>query len=72
MSKNICCCSQLHSNDETCYIVEAILQLAKRLELTTVAEFVVSKEVFEQVKAMGFDEFQGFYFSKPSDEILLP
>ncbi len=46
-------------------MVELIVDFAKSFKLKTVAEFVSSKEIFDIVKNMGIDEFQGFYFCEP-------
>ena len=46
-------------------MVELIINFAKSFNLKTVAEFVSDKEIFEMVKNLGIDEFQGFYFCKP-------
>ncbi len=51
-------------------ITQSITLLAKELGITTVAEFVHSKEVLETVKALHIDEAQGFYLAKPSADIL--
>ena len=48
-------------------IVKTIVNCAKSLHFKTVAEFVHSKKVFEVCKELGIDEFQGFYFSEPSE-----
>jgi len=56
---------------ETSYkITHSIILLAKELGITTVAEFVHSKEVLETVKMLHIDEVQGFYLAKPSPNIL--
>ena len=56
---------------ETSYkITHSITLLAKELGITTVAEFVHSKEVLETVKTLQIDEVQGFYLAKPSEKIL--
>jgi len=56
---------------ETSYkITHSIAVLAKELGITTVAEFVHSKEVLECVKTLHIDELQGFYLAKPSPDIL--
>jgi EAL domain-containing protein (putative c-di-GMP-specific phosphodiesterase class I) len=39
--------------------------MAKNLGLKTVAEGVESKEHFDELKKLGVDIFQGYYFSKP-------
>lgn len=51
-------------NKKARIIVEAIIDLTKRLKLKTVAEGIETEEQYELVKKMGCDEIQGFYFSK--------
>lgn len=46
-------------------IVEAVLGLAKALELHTVAEGVETLEHVQQLRQMGCDMGQGYYFAKP-------
>lgn len=48
-------------------IVQTIINMAKNLNLKTIAEGVESKEHFETLKKMGVDYFQGYYFAKPMD-----
>ena len=50
-------------------ITQSIVMLAKELEIRTVAEFVHSKEILEEVKRLKIDEVQGFYLAKPQAEI---
>ena len=45
--------------------VSSIVALSKNLGIKTIAEYVYNKEIFEITKALGVDEFQGSYFSKP-------
>lgn len=52
------------------YIAETIFHLAKKLEVSTVAEFVENEQIYEKVKALNIDYSQGYYFSKPLPEIL--
>jgi len=52
-------------NKKAKIIVEAIIDLAKKLEMKTVAEGVETEEQYEIVKQMKCDEIQGYYFSKP-------
>jgi diguanylate cyclase (GGDEF)-like protein/PAS domain S-box-containing protein len=47
-------------------IVEAVLGLAKALELHTVAEGVETPEQMQQLRQMGCDMGQGYYFAKPT------
>ena len=45
-------------------IVELIIDFAKKVNKKTVAEFVSSKEIFEECKKLGIDYFQGFYIDE--------
>jgi diguanylate cyclase (GGDEF)-like protein len=45
--------------------VRCFVEVAKIIELKTVAEFVSTPEVFERVKALGIDFAQGFLLHKP-------
>jgi diguanylate cyclase (GGDEF)-like protein len=45
--------------------VKSIVQLAKALEIKTLAEFVSSEEIFKITYDLGIDYFQGYYFSAP-------
>jgi PAS domain S-box-containing protein/diguanylate cyclase (GGDEF)-like protein len=53
------------SSVEKQQIIDAIVQLAKRLKIKTVAEFVSTKEIFETIKKLGVDYAQGYYFGRP-------
>jgi len=46
-------------------MVETIVDLAKKLEIETIAEFVATKEIFDVVKEVGVDYAQGYYLGKP-------
>lgn len=52
-------------NPRSRIIIEHILQLAKRLELSTVAEGIETPEQAEMVQIMGGDYGQGYLYSKP-------
>ncbi|WP_281951213.1 GGDEF domain-containing response regulator [Nitrosophilus kaiyonis] len=54
-------------NKEAEYIVETISHFSKQLNTQTIAEFVSSKEIFEKLKKLNIDKFQGFYFDKPKN-----
>jgi len=52
--------------DKNSYLIaQTINDFAHTLKIKTIAEFVHSKSVFEIVKRLGIDEFQGYYFSEP-------
>ena len=50
-------------------LVQSIIRFAQELNITTVAEFVENKEIYELLKDYGVDEFQGYYFGRPVDLI---
>ena len=51
-------------------VVETIVDFAQRLHIKTVAEFVHSKDVYERVKLLGIDRFQGFHLGEPSTDLI--
>ncbi len=53
-----------HDHNDTA-IVRAIIQMARGLDLTTIAEGVETEEVLECLREQGCDQIQGYYFSKP-------
>jgi diguanylate cyclase (GGDEF)-like protein len=56
---------RLHSDPESRAIVEAILNLARRLGMTVVAEGIENEEQRAQLVDLGCQAGQGFLFSKP-------
>ncbi|MBN2895828.1 MAG: EAL domain-containing protein [Campylobacterales bacterium] len=46
-------------------IIDAIVQLARRLGIKTIAEYVSSEAIFETVKALVVDYAQGYLFGQP-------
>lgn len=54
-----------YSNPKASPVVESIVSMAKRLNLTTVAEGVESREEAEGISALGIDYIQGYYYSRP-------
>ena len=48
-------------------LVEAIVQFSHKLGIKVIAEYVHSKIIFEMLKSLDVDEFQGFYFYEPSE-----
>jgi diguanylate cyclase (GGDEF)-like protein len=59
-------------------ILKSIVQLSKDLNLSTVAEFVETKEEYEMIKALGVDYAQGYllhqpeFFYSPNTKVKLP
>jgi EAL domain-containing protein (putative c-di-GMP-specific phosphodiesterase class I) len=52
-------------NKDSENIVDAVISLAKSLNLKTIAEGVETLQQLELYKQKGCDEIQGYYFSKP-------
>jgi len=50
-------------------LVKAITEFSKELNIKVIAEHVSSKEIFDILKPLGIDEYQGFYFSIPTETI---
>ena len=46
-------------------IIQAILHMAKAMNLGTLAEGVENEEIARLLLEMGCDEAQGFYYAKP-------
>ncbi len=46
-------------------IVRTIVEFAHRLNIKTVAEFVSSKDIYDECKELGIDYLQGYYLSEP-------
>ncbi len=55
----------IHENKKDLRMVELIIDIAKYLELTVVAEGVESREQYLLLKDAGVNVIQGFYFSRP-------
>ena len=51
-------------------LVKAIVEFSHKLGIKVIAEYVHSKTVFDMLKELNVDEYQGFYFSEPLEEIL--
>ena len=51
-------------NEKAKIIVEAIVNLAKKLKIKIVAEGIETEEQYQFAKQLQCDEIQGYYFSK--------
>ncbi|MEG0770702.1 MAG: GGDEF domain-containing protein [Clostridia bacterium] len=56
---------ELSDNERGRKIIESLVQMAKLLSLTTIAEGVETKEHVEFLKSIGCDMAQGYYYAKP-------
>ena len=57
--------TDMEKNIRAQIIVETIIQMCKRLKITTVAEGIDTKGQVSFLKQIGCDIIQGYYFSKP-------
>ncbi|MEA2099583.1 MAG: EAL domain-containing protein [Campylobacterota bacterium] len=56
--------------DESAYIlVKAIVEFSHKLGIKIIAEFVHNETVFNMLKDLDVDEYQGFYFYEPLEEL---
>ncbi len=55
------------SDQDDAVIVNTIIQMAKNLNLKTIAEGVENVEVLDVINSYGCDEVQGYHFAKPME-----
>ena len=58
------------SNEKHKIIVKTMVELAKSLNIKTVAEYVENEEIYNIVKECGVDYAQGYYIGKPENYTL--
>ena len=57
--------ANLHEDEQDRTIVRAIIQIAQSMGIKTIAEGIEDPLVAEQLRAMGCDKVQGYWYSKP-------
>lgn len=55
----------IDSDEKAHILVKAIIQFSHELGIKVIAEYVHSERIFEMLKVLNVDEYQGFYFSEP-------
>jgi EAL domain-containing protein (putative c-di-GMP-specific phosphodiesterase class I) len=55
----------VESNHNAYVVVKVIIQMAKGLNLQTIAEGVESKEQLDILRELECDQIQGYYFGRP-------
>jgi len=55
----------IDTDEKSLILVRAIVQFSHELGIKVIAEYVHSKTVFDILKALNVDEYQGFYFCEP-------
>jgi len=58
----------IDTDEKSHILVKAIVQFSHELGIKVIAEYVHSKKIFEMLKDLHVDEFQGFYFAEPTEE----
>lgn len=56
---------EIDSSDNQRITVKMISEFAQKFGFVTVAEFVSSEEIYKQIKEIGIDYSQGYYFDQP-------
>ena len=59
----------IDTDEKSLVLVRAIVQFSHELGIKVIAEYVHSETIFNMLKALHVDEFQGFYFSEPLQDI---
>jgi EAL domain-containing protein (putative c-di-GMP-specific phosphodiesterase class I)/GGDEF domain-containing protein len=57
------------SNKNSQIIVKTIVNFAKEVNMQTIAEYVENEEIFEYLKDLGVDCYQGYFYSPPKEKI---
>ena len=47
--------------------MKSIVEFSHALKIKVIAEYVETEEVFLVLKEIGVDEYQGYYFGKPTE-----
>ena len=59
----------IHKDKNSKIVVATIVNFAKQMNMKTVAEFVENEEILNEIKSLGIDYSQGYYFSAPLKDI---
>lgn len=60
---------EILNNQNSFTLVKAISEFSKELGMKVIAEYVSTKEIFQALKELSIDEYQGYYFSVPSQSL---
>jgi len=61
--------SEILLSDNAMFLVRTIVEFCKKNNIVSVAEYVSHREIYNVLKEIGVDEYQGFYFCKPKERI---
>lgn len=60
--------TRLLDDEKSKGMVAGLIQFAKSIGIKTIAEFVSSRELYDEVKALEVDYIQGYYFGEPKPQ----
>ena len=55
----------INNSKDNLVLIESILFVTNLIGIKTTAEFVESEKIYRKLRALGIDEYQGYYFYKP-------
>jgi len=61
--------SKILLSDNAMFLVRTIVEFCKKNNIISIAEYVSHREIYLALKELGVDEYQGFYFCKPKENI---
>ena len=61
--------SRMLSSGNALFMVRNIVEFCKKNNIVSIAEYVSHRDIFMNLKNIGVDEYQGFYFCKPKENI---
>jgi EAL domain-containing protein (putative c-di-GMP-specific phosphodiesterase class I) len=61
----------MDTDDDNASIVHATIDLAHNMGLTVTAEGVETRPVYEMLKSMGCDYYQGYYVGEPMESAVI-
>ena len=61
----------IDTNEKSYVLVNAIVDFSHRLGIKVIAEYVHSNEIFQMLKKLDVDEYQGYFFDKPLEKEFL-
>lgn len=59
----------INTDEKAHSLVKAIVQFSHELGIKVIAEYVHSEVIFEILKKLNVDEYQGFYFYEPQEKV---
>ena len=61
--------SKILSSDNSVFLVRTIVEFCKKNNIISIAEYVSHREIYLALQELEVDEYQGFYFCEPKENI---